>query len=390
MKSQLMGVIAVLGLLWAAGNVVPEASAQEPMLRPAEYVLANGANLDPGAHAIPCVCDWNNDGRKDLVVGYRYDDKVALYLNQGTDSQPVFTGFTNIQANGVDIYHLGTGCGAPAPWVCDYDSDGKKDLLVGTGTEGYVYFYKNTKTDAEPALAGGVLLTVGGATLSVGARATPYVHDWDEDGLNDLLCGDVNGKVHFFKNVGTAQSPLYASDSLIQAGGVSVQFGMRSAVRVHDWDGDGLKDLLGSGSNTAAWCKNIGTNAAPSLNAPQRLRSPQQGLGLTNIDTGYRMRLEVVDWNDDGVTDLLIGDDEGYVFYYEGYRFAFAAVEAQGGGQIAIRWDSADYLLYDVLAGGALDSLSPIATKLPSGGKMTEWTDTPTERAKYYKVRVAQ
>lgn len=390
MKSQLMGVVAVLGLLWAGVNVAPKLLAQEPMLRPQEYLLVNGEPLDPGAHAIPCVCDWNNDGQKDLVVGYRYDDKVALYLNQGTDSQPVFTGFTNIQANGVDIYHPGTGCGAPAPWVCDYDSDEKKDLLVGTGTEGYVYFYKNTNTDAEPALAGGVLLTVGGATLSVGARATPYVHDWDEDGLNDLLCGDANGNVHFFKNVGTAQSPSYASDSLIQAGATPVNFSYRSAIRVCDWDGDGLKDLLGSGSNTAGWRRNTGTNAAPVLGEFTRLYAPQEGLGLSNVDTGYRMRLEVVDWNDDGVTDLLIGDDEGYVFYYEGYRFAFAAVKAQSGGQIAIRWDSADYLLYDVLAGGTLDSLVPVATKLPSGGKMTEWTDTPTERAKYYKVRVAQ
>jgi len=388
-KSESFVLLAAF-IAWAM-SFASTVHAQPIMLRPAEYVNVNGSPLDPGSHAIPCVCDWNNDGLKDLIVGYRNADKVALYLNEGTDSQPVFSGFVNVQADGTDIYHPSGGCGAPAPWVCDYNGDGKKDLLVGTGAEGYVYFYRNTNTDADPVLASGVELTVGGSTLDVGIRATPYVHDWDEDGLNDLLCGDGNGSVHFFKNVGTSQSPSYMEDHLIEeAGGNLVYFGYRSAIRVYDWDGDGLKDLLGSGSNNVSWCKNVGTNSAPSLETPAPLRAPLEGTGLADIDTGYRMRLELADWNNDNVTDLLIGDDEGYVFYYEAYHFAFTEIGVQDSGQVIIEWNSADHLAYDVLAGITPDDLRVIRGSLPSGGATSSWTDNSEEKARFYRIRLAQ
>lgn len=366
------------------------AAMEEPMLRPGEWITANGLPLDVGDQAIPCVSDWNNDGRKDLIVGYRYDDKLALFLNQGTDANPAFGTFENLQAAGADIVHPGSGCGAPAPWVCDYDRDGKKDLLVGTGSEGYVYFYRNTNTDDDLILTAGVRLTVGGATLSVGSRATPYVHDWDEDGLNDLLCGDGNGNARFFKNMGAPELPVYASDALIQANGVPAGFGSRSAIRVLDWDGDGLKDLLGSASDNASWCRNVGTNASPVLESAIRFRAPEEGIGLANIDTGYRMRLEVVDWNDDNVTDLLIGTHDGYVMFYEGYDFRIAAVEIQSGSETAIRWNSAPYLTYNVLAGETPADLSPLATGLMSGGKTTSWSEIPAGNARFYRVQLAE
>ncbi len=369
--------------------LLPTFASQPIMLRPAEYVEANGSVLDAGTHAIPCIADWNNDGLKDLILGYKNADKVALYINQGTQHEPVLGDFVNLQADGSDIYHPSSGCGGPAPWVCDYDADGKKDLLVGTGAEGYVYFYRNTNTNADPVLDAGVQLTVGLLTLDVGIRATPYVHDWDEDGREDLLCGDGNGNAHFFKNVGTAGAPLYLNDLLIAAGGSTVDFGSRSAIRVCDWDGDGLKDLLGSASYNASWCRNIGTNAAPVLEAPEALQSPVQGTGLADIDTGYRMRLEVVDWNGDAVTDLLIGDDEGFVFYFEGYDFAFTTISVQEGDQVALQWNSADYLEYDILAGDSPDALVVVATSLASGGETTSWAETTPQPMRFYRVQIA-
>jgi hypothetical protein len=165
------------GLLVATVISAPLAMAEPIMLRPGTNIYASGVPLDVGDHAIPCVADWNGDGRKDLLLGYRATDKVALYLNSGSDAQPAFTSFSNLQAGGVDIYQAGSGCGAPAPWVCDYDADGKRDLLVGNGTDGKVYFYRNTNTDAQPILSPGVSLMVGASPLTVTFRATPYVCD---------------------------------------------------------------------------------------------------------------------------------------------------------------------------------------------------------------------
>jgi len=366
------------------------AEAEPPMLQPARRILAGGTDLNPGSQAIPCVADWNGDGLPDLILGYQPAFKIAVFLNSGTASEPVFSTFTNIQAGGADIYMPAGGCGSPAPWVCDYDGDGRRDLLVGAGEDGKVWFYRNTNTDSTPILASGVSLLKGGVDLTVGIRATPYTHDWDEDGLPDLLCGDGNGYVHFFRNVGTRAAPVYAADVLIQAGGAALKLGYRSVVRICDWDGDGLKDLVGSGSDNAAWCRNTGRNSAPVLAGAVRLQSPAPNVGLANIDTGYRMRLEVVDWNHDGVLDLLIGNWDGYTYLYEGYRFALSSPACETGNRCGIGWHSAPYLKYDVLAGQTPQMVTNLAKSgLASEGTRTGWTNVVVEGRQFYRVRIA-
>lgn len=41
-------------------------------------------------HLVPDVVDWNNDGKKDMVVGQFKPGGIQLYLNEGTDAKPVF------------------------------------------------------------------------------------------------------------------------------------------------------------------------------------------------------------------------------------------------------------------------------------------------------------
>ena len=309
----------------------------------------------------------------------------------GTDASPVFTNYTNLQAGGVDIVHPSSCCGAPAPFVCDCDGDGRRDLLVGEGNYGYVYFYRNTNTDAAPILAPGVRLMVGSNPLTVSYRATPYLYDWDGDGLNDLLCGNGDGWVFFFKNIGTAQAPAYAAGTHIQAGGTDLNLGPRSVVRMFDWwDGDGVKDLVGSSNTGVYWCKNVGSSSSPVLLAPVALRAPVSGSGLVPIYTGPRMRLDLVDWNNDGVMDLLLGNADGTVTYYEGYRFAFTAMTAQPSGRQVLQWNSAPFLSYSVLAGPSIGAITnPVAINLPSGGNTTCWTNSCGDAQQFYRLQIA-
>lgn len=392
MKPRLLSPLGV-GLAFAVTTLLlpaPPAGAQRIMLQPQATLMLGASPLDPGDYAIPCVTDWNGDGRKDLLVGYRSADKIACYLNRGTDAAPLFTNFFHLQAGGVDIYQAGTSCGAPAPWVCDYDGDGRRDLLVGNGANGQVFLYANTNTDALPILAPGVALRVGAATLSVGARATPYMHDWDADGLPDLLCGDYNGYANFFKNIGTRQAPAYAAAVRLLADGLSVNFNSRSVLRVLDWDGDGRKDLVGSGISYLGWCRNTGDNAAPVLEAKQALTAPVNGQGLTAVVTGNRMRLDVADWNADGVPDVLIGDTSGRVYLYAGYRFTLNCPEPAPGGDLVLSWCSAPYLKYDLLGTASLTlTETPLATGILSAGVTTRWTNVAAGARQFYRVRLA-
>ena len=93
----------------------------------ADTLKAIGVNINVGFNANPDVVDWNQDGKKDLIIGTE-SMNIRLYLNQGTNSNPVFTTYTNIASGGSPIYHYRSD-----PRAFDLDQDGKKDLTVGVG-----------------------------------------------------------------------------------------------------------------------------------------------------------------------------------------------------------------------------------------------------------------
>jgi hypothetical protein len=81
------------------------------------------------------------------------------------------------------------------PCVADWNGDGKKDLVVGDN-DGYVYYHQNIGRDASPSFAngGGVRLkTQGGSNIKVYYGAHIDAADWDEDGSIDIFVGDYYG-----------------------------------------------------------------------------------------------------------------------------------------------------------------------------------------------------
>ncbi len=97
------------GLIWlpagfAALAALSAHGAALPELQPGVYINDGGSRLTAsGLFAIPDVVDWDEDGRKDLLVGQGDPGKIRLYLNQGTDQAPVFNGSSFIQSSGADI-----------------------------------------------------------------------------------------------------------------------------------------------------------------------------------------------------------------------------------------------------------------------------------------------
>ncbi|MCP4727343.1 MAG: hypothetical protein GY863_20065 [bacterium] len=78
--------------------------AQVPEFEPKIYLYAGGQYIDPGALSglnsivsVPCIVDWDEDGKKDMLVGsFRYGN-VYLYINTGDDDSPVFETETKLQ-----------------------------------------------------------------------------------------------------------------------------------------------------------------------------------------------------------------------------------------------------------------------------------------------------
>jgi hypothetical protein len=150
--------------------------------------------------------DWNNDNKKDLVIG----DSVGLMhllINTGTDANPEFANYVFLKDGGSNLNAGGTA----SPTVVDWNLDGKKDLIIGVDM-GDLHFFQNQGTDASPVFNGSVLLAAGGSTIDVGFFSRPSPIDWDEDGVLDLLVGNSEGYVTLFQGLG----PLSLSDNMIK------------------------------------------------------------------------------------------------------------------------------------------------------------------------------
>lgn len=255
--------------------------------------------------------DWNNDGRPDLIAGDT--DGFVWYFRNTTDRLfPVFDTGQKINAGGQPICMMSSG-GHARPDIVDWNNDGKKDLVVADGS-GWITLFLNTGTDSEPAFAAGTRLYAGGQPIdSPGSRSSVLVCDWNNDGKKDVVQADddtSSGGYYWYKNIGTDSAPVLAARAKITFGGKSVTYTRPNLGSFVDWDGDGKKDFIGCNfENNVRFYKNIGTgapNQVPTFAADAE--------GVTILRDYCIMMIsgaDVKDWNGDGDLDILTGQGHG-------------------------------------------------------------------------------
>jgi hypothetical protein len=195
----------------------------------------------------------------------------------------------------------------------DWDNDGLNDILAGNMI-GEVYIFLNTTDNTNPAMDNGAEILSGGASINAG-RAATEINDWNEDGKKDMIIGSVQGHVRIYINEGTDAAPVFNSFTNVQVGGSDFDIGSRASPRVFDWTRDGLKDLLvGEIGGTVHLLENEGTNAAPVFNSSNQITL----LSGNPLNNGDYSRLYIIDWNNDGQYDLLVGMSNGKIMFYEG------------------------------------------------------------------------
>jgi hypothetical protein len=305
----IVGVFCVLGDCLGGFDVGPE-----------EVITAGGLAIQVDNYSVPSYVDWDGDGKKDLVVGEKTASgvgRVRVYLNKGTASSPQFDSYFLAQSGSHDLIVAASGCLGAFPRVVHYDGDGRKDLLVGLAN-GNVKIYLNTNTDADPVFDNGAYVQAGsaGSPISVSARATPSLVDWNNDGMKDIVAGGYYGTVQVYLNEGTDEAPEFGSPILVQSDGSTLDVGYRSSPAVADLDGDGMKDLLvGDTPGQLRFYSNIGTDVWPEFGDYSLVTSEGEVIDLLG---SARSRPFVCDWTDDGIPDILVGAGDGYIHLYQG------------------------------------------------------------------------
>ena len=322
-------------------------TTEKPVYAAPFRLQAGGKDVDPFGMPSPCWGDFDGDGDLDLITG-EFLDGFTFFENTGTRTKPVY-------AAGRALLHAGLPLKMDlcmiTPTAVDFDGDGDLDLVVGD-EDGRVAFIEHTgKTVAGmPQFLAPRYFRQFAADVKFGALATPYAVDWDGDGDEDLISGNTAGYIGFIENLGGTPA-RWAAPVYLSAGGklVREQAGPNGSIQgpaepkwgysilsVADWDGDGLPDIMTNGIwGKVVWYKNIGTRTAPRL-APGRPVELALPPGAPNpapawnwwkpvaneLISQWRTTPQMIDWNGDGLMDLVMSDPAGYLALYERKRAA--------------------------------------------------------------------
>lgn len=279
--------------------------------------------------------DEDGSGVMDLLIGDVDIDFLTLLTNGGTqvnDNSAMVSYDTDFpsydQSISLNMF--------PAAYYEDIDNDGVKDLVVAPNMvpnnsdvedaidRNAVWYYKNNNTTGNPQFQFQNEAFLQEEMIDIGRGAFPTIFDQDGDGLKDLLIGhfatsypDITNKtteLHFYKNTGTVNDPVYIFVTKNFASIQSFNLGKELVPAFVDVDGDGDKDMIiGNKIGEVYWMENTAGSGSPmSFNPPQTLNDAN-GDPITVYEHAYPC---VVDLNRDGKQDLVIGQRDGKLTYY--------------------------------------------------------------------------
>ncbi|MBN8652831.1 MAG: T9SS type A sorting domain-containing protein [Cytophagales bacterium] len=284
--------------------------------------IPNGRTEHAGGKAM-LTLDVDGDGDRDLFFSEENCTELSFLENKGTAETANMNSVTAFPSTTPINFNL-----FPAAYYEDVDFDGKPDLLASpnlyartfTNSINFgssLWFYKNTGTEQLPQFTFQKNNFLQDEMLDVGDYAVPAFVDADGDGDLDMFISNYAGpgfasSIRFYENTGIATDPYYKLSN-DDYGGFSTSALFNLKLQFADINGDGTLDFVFTATSfqTGVTTLSFIPNRSTTL-----LDFSGQSLQSVNFTMGQQENILVVDVDQDGRADILIGKATGAVQYW--------------------------------------------------------------------------
>ncbi len=242
-----------------------------------------------------CVCDFNRDGRNDIVTTHTATQKAGILQNSSTSIDAV----DFIRPDPASIK------AGKTRWVrCgDLNGDGMPDLVFTfsnqSSNKNRIVVYQNVGTAGQDikfeSESDAVFYAIKGTQ---GGRMD--IRDLDGDGKPEIVVADLNGNggVSIFQNNSTVSNISFQTQPLLPFTDHSINPVGVAGIDVDDLNGDDLPDLVASnGGQTVLAFANTSASGTISFSAP------------ITLETSEIRNLKLGDMDGDGKTDVVVSSE---------------------------------------------------------------------------------
>ena len=260
--------------------------------------------------------DLTGNGLHDLLLGDISFNSLVMLTNGGSldlahfTDQEVMFGTMDDQPVSIELYLNA--------FIDDFDNDGHEELIVspherfGAQTKDHIWKYRiNNTSDTSKSFTLIQKDFIIDETIYPGTLTVPEFFDENNDGLMDLMIGTeglsedgiaIDPRIYLYHNTGTERVPVFtlATDDYLGLSAFSTT-SSSFAPSIGDIDGDGDQDMVvGDNSGALYYLENTSNDGTFAFaNAVYE---------AFDIRVGAHARPEIFDANNDGLGDLVIGE----------------------------------------------------------------------------------
>ena len=208
------------------------------------------------------LVDYDGDGDQDIIT-VNGDNADETYVQKPYHGMRIHINDGNNAFEEKYFYPMN---GATRVITKDFDADGDLDLVIGVNSGSIMFFENTAGTGNAMVFNSGVAVQANSADISTNTYASPVFGDLDEDGDLDLIVGSQPGIIEFFENTaGAGNAMVFNASTNLQVDGADLDVGVLSTIAVVDLDKDGVEDLVvGNAEGKLTFFKANSTNLSVS------------------------------------------------------------------------------------------------------------------------------